>query len=316
MRTREPIEDKRVLRKMPDGTWVVRPDIPRETSEVRVVDLRHDGIACIPALECVRKKAFKGTTCAEHVHDGCMEIVFCQRGTLVFEGMGITYPFHPGMVFVSRPDEPHRLSSFPQGMFIYNILVRIGKRGTSMLGLPSREADCLRDRLLSLPKRLFFGGDNVRFAFQCLFRAYDEEERNTPWRRLRLKNAVMDLLFAVIDAANTADDHIAANPLADAIAAIRANPAVAFTLDELAARTHLSPHHLVRQFKRFTGLPPLAFRNSCRTEQAKRELANRTRSIGSIAVRLGYSSTQNFATSFRVATGKTPSAWRSDCLHS
>ena len=142
MGTREPIEDKRVLRKMPDGTWVVRPDIPRETSEVRVVDLRHDGIACIPALECVRKKAFKGTTCAEHVHDGCMEIVFCQRGTLVFEGMGITYPFHPGMVFVSRPDEPHRLSSFPQGMFIYNILVRIGKRGTSMLGLPSREADC------------------------------------------------------------------------------------------------------------------------------------------------------------------------------
>ena len=56
--------------------------------------------------------------------------------------MGITYPLHPEMVFVSRPDEPHRLSSFPQGMFIYNILVRIGKRGTSMLGLPSREADC------------------------------------------------------------------------------------------------------------------------------------------------------------------------------
>ena len=88
------------------------------------------------------------------------------------------------------------------------------------------------------------------------------------------------------------------------------------TLDDLAARTHLSPNHLSRQFKRLTGLPPLAFRNSCRIDQSKRELATTGRTIGSIAIRLGYSSTQNFTTSFRLATGQTPRAWREKCLRS
>lgn len=298
------------IRKMSDGTLVVPPDRCCDTPNARIVDLRPDGIACIPALERLHRKSTVATTSAEHVHDGCVEIVFCRRGELAVESMGSSYPFRPGMVFVSRPDEPHRLSAFPRGMLMYCVLFRVGKRGTSVLGLSPRESDCLRDALLSFPRRLFAGGDDVRQAFQRVFRVYDTEKSRSPWRPMRLRVAVLDLLFAIIDAASASDDRVASDLLENIIAEIRANPVDLFSLDDLVARTHLSSSNLVRQFKRLTGLPPLAFRNACRIEQAKRELADVKRTIGSIALRLGYSSTQNFTTSFRLATGQTPRAWR------
>ena len=96
------------------------------------------------------------------------------------------------------------------------------------------------------------------------------------------------------------------------IAGIRANPVAAFSIDELAARTALSPSSLIVRFKRLAGLPPQAFRNACRIERAKFELGKGCRSITSLALSLGYSSAQNFATQFRLATGKTPSSWRKD----
>ena len=304
------------IRKMPDGTLVLPPDTCRDTSNERVVNLRADGIACVPALERLHCKSVLVSTSEEHIHDGCVEIVFCQRGELIAESKGASCPFRPGMVFVSRPDEPHRLSLFPRGMSIYAMLFRVGRRGVPVLGLSPRESDGLRDAMRALPRRLFTGGDDVRLAFQRVFRVYDTEKQGTPWRLLRLRVAVLDLLFAVIDAAAASYDPATSNQLESVVAEIRANPAVPFTLDELTTRTRVSSSNLVRQFKQLTGLPPLAFRNSCRIRQAKLELADAKRSIGSIALRLGYSSTQNFATSFRLATGQTPRAWRERCLHS
>ncbi len=114
------------MRKVPDGTLVLPPDMCCETVDERIVDLRSDGIDCIPVLERLRRKSMmEASTSAEHVHDGCVEIVFCQRGELTVESMGVTCPFRPGMVFVSRPDEPHRLSAFPRGMSIYSMLFAV-----------------------------------------------------------------------------------------------------------------------------------------------------------------------------------------------
>jgi AraC-like DNA-binding protein len=94
-----------------------------------------------------------------------------------------------------------------------------------------------------------------------------------------------------------------------AISEIRANPVKEFTIDSLVMRTALSPSNLITRFKRLAGLPPQAFRNACRIERAKRELAEGKKSITAIAISLGYSSAQNFATQFRLATGKTPRGW-------
>ena len=79
-----------------------------DTPERRVVSLVADGVPCVPVL------GFDAYRCQWrvapiHVHEECLEISLCLRGDLEFELEGQSYPFRPDTVFVSRPDEVHRL---------------------------------------------------------------------------------------------------------------------------------------------------------------------------------------------------------------
>ena len=181
-----------------------------------------------------------------------------------------------------------------------------------MLMLPKNECRWLTAALRGLPHRMFVGGDRVDRAFRRLFAVYDHEPRRTPQRTLRIRAAVVDLLLSVVDASSCGEVQASDKRVEQVIADIRADPVKVFSIDELAARTALSPSNLILHFKRLTGLPPQAFRNACRIERAKAELRNGPRTITSLAIALGYSSAQNFATQFRLATGKTPRAWRTD----
>ena len=282
-----------------------------DTPELRVFNLANEGMPCIPVLGLTRiGKGGRPTTTEEHVHEECIEISYCQRGELVFESGGKEYLFSPGRVFVSRPNEPHRLKAYPKGLLMYWLFVRLPKREYPFLSMSMRESKWLRSALQSMPYRLFTGGDAVRKAFQRVFDAYDSEPPNTPQRSLRLRTGIADLLLAILDASQGGSAASGDERVERVIEEIRADPVKEFSIDALAAKAACSPSNLIICFKRLTGLPPLAFRNSCRIELAKRELKNGKRSMLSLALALGYSSAQNFATQFRLATGKTPREWR------
>ena len=285
----------------------------RDTLDIRVLDLAPDGIRCIPVLGRTHLRAAGlATTSEEHVHDECVEISFCQRGELVFESMGRNYSFNPGMVFVSRPNERHRLRVFPKGLLMYWLFFRIPKGSFPLLSLPAKEARWLKKSLVSMPNRLFHGGDRIRLAFQRVFAVYDAEPKGTPRRSLLLRVAVQDLLLSVLEASSSSQERQDVGQLERIIDEIRQNPVRKISIDGLVSRLSMSPSTLIAHFKRLTGLPPSAFRNFCRMELAKRELMAGRKSIVGIATMLGYSSSQNFATQFRLATGKTPLRWRAD----
>ena len=282
-----------------------------DTPELRVFNLASEGMPCIPVLGQTRiGMGGRPTTTEEHTHEECLEISYCQRGELVFESGGREYLFSPGCVFVSRPNEPHRLKAYPKGLLMYWLFVRIPKREYPFLSMPMRESKWLRKALQEMPHRLFTGGDAVRKAFQRVFDVYDSEPAKTPQRALRLRAGVTDLLLTILDASQGGSAASGDERVERAIEEIRADPVKEFSIDALAAKTACSPSNLILRFKRLTGLPPQAFRNACRIECAKRELEKGGRSMLSLALSLGYSSAQNFATQFRLATGKTPSAWR------
>lgn len=282
-----------------------------DTPELRVLDLSADGIQCVPVLGYTRiEKGGRQTTTEEHTHEECIEISYCQRGELVFESNGLDYPFKPGNVFVSRPDERHRLKTYPKGLLMYWLLFRIPKKGFQILNLPKRESDWLRGEMISMPQRLFHGGDRVRQAFQRVLMMYDREPGGTPQRHFRLRMAVCDLLLSVLDASHGGDVATGDERVEKLIAEIRNDPVKDFSIDELSEKAALSPSNLIVRFKRLAGLPPQAFRNACRIAAAKRELERGRKTVTAIALSLGYSSSQNFATQFRLATGKTPKEWR------
>ena len=282
-------------------------DACQDTPERRIVDLTKIGIFCVPVLGHTRFQR-RWEDVSEHVHEGCLEISYCKSGHLAFESMGRVYPFLPGHVFVSRPDQPHRMKENPKRTQTFYLLFRLPKRGQVVLGLSSKESKCLVDRLTALPQRMFRADRRVEADFQRLFSIYDSPENGT-FRTLQLKATLLDLLLAVVDSAGKKSSVPIRGNLNELVEAMRRQPSRAWTIDELVSGTGLSPSALRIRFKSLTGLPPHGFLIDCRIRRAKELLAKGAESIAELAVSLGFVSARHFSSSFKLATGLTPREW-------
>ena len=111
----------------------IDPIVYVDGKERRTLDLRPDGVACIPVLGLSNFQSVRTGT-EEHVHPGCVEVSLCVRGNLMFESFGSCYPFLPGTVFVSQPAEPHRMRHNPKGLMLYRILFKVPGEGGGRAG--------------------------------------------------------------------------------------------------------------------------------------------------------------------------------------
>ncbi|MDA3927215.1 MAG: AraC family transcriptional regulator [Kiritimatiellae bacterium] len=294
---------------MESNKEIVSADYYVDTPERRTLNLEPEGLPCIPVLGCSHyKKARKSTT--EHVHPGCLEVSFCQRGSLVFESAGHTFDFLPGKIFVSQPDEWHRLRTNPKGLVMYWLFFRFPAEGGCLLGLPPDESRWLDQALRSFAHRLFDGTARVRQAFQRFFMFYDTLPAGTAHRRLELKNTAMELLLALIEASEIQSRESHADRIEPLLMEMQAHPELPFHIDDLARKCSLSASALTTLFKQTTGLPPHAFLLGCRIKRAKEMLDITGTSILQISSKLGFSSSQHFATHFKKETGLTPSEFR------
>ena len=80
-------------------------------------------------------------------------------------------------------------------------------------------------------------------------------------------------------------------------------------LAKLARLVGLSSCHFSRAFKKSFGLPPQRYQSARRIEQAKLLLGMREMSVTDIGLEVGFTSSSAFASSFRKATGMSPSAY-------
>jgi AraC family transcriptional regulator len=103
---------------------------------------------------------------------------------------------------------------------------------------------------------------------------------------------------------------LAPRTLARLKAYIEANLANDVTLDDLAGLAGLSRFHLCRAFRETTGFPPHAYLTRARIAAARRLLRATDLPIRDIAHQCGFTSPNQFATSFRKGAGTTPSAFR------
>ncbi|WP_158817477.1 AraC family transcriptional regulator [Methylocapsa sp. S129] len=91
---------------------------------------------------------------------------------------------------------------------------------------------------------------------------------------------------------------------------IRANLSNTVTLTDLSEIAGLSPRHFLRAFQDSVGATLLGHVRAMRIDEAKQRLSDRRSSITQVAIECGFRHAQHFATSFRAATGVTPSAFR------
>ncbi len=284
----------------------IDPIVYVDGKERRTLDLRPDGVQCIPVLGLSNFQTARTGT-EEHVHPGCVEVSLCVRGNLMFESQGESYPFLPGNVFVSQPTEPHRMRHNPKGLMLYRILFKIAEKSENVLGLPADEGRWLVRQMTHFPVRLFPATERVKTAFDRLFESYDNAGRRSAARRLKMRSAALELLLAIVEAPHApASPKGRRNPKVDALVArMRAFPEMDYPLEAMAREVALSTVALNDAFKRLTGLPPHAFLLDCRLKRGC-ELLRKGDSVGAVSRRLGFSSPRHFATALKRATGRSP----------
>lgn len=275
--------------------------------ESRLLDLRPDGIGCIPGIGF---SAFKSVHRDPelHCHPGAMEICFCLKGNLTFKTDRTEYAFLPGHIFVSSPSQPHCLKNNPRGLKLYWLLFRIAPAGTAFLGLDRSESEWLSHALVNLPKRVFAGTPRVRRAFATIFDLYDHAHPS-PARRTRMKAAALELLISIVDAAQRPPCKIPSK-IAAIAKRIRDCPESDYRIADMAKEAGLSVSAFSDIFKRSMGLPMHAYLINQRILRAKKLLENTDRDIASIAAEMRFRSKPHFAITFRQIVGMTPHALR------
>ena len=81
---------------------------------------------------------------------------------------------------------------------------------------------------------------------------------------------------------------------------------------EVLSGIGLSYRQLSRYFQAAFGMSPKQYQLQARVREAGQLLKNTTQPVTSIALELGFASSQHFATQFAAMTGKSPSAWREE----
>lgn len=81
------------------------------------------------------------------------------------------------------------------------------------------------------------------------------------------------------------------------------------SLEDLARVAGLSRYHLLRVFKRATGLPPHAWQTQLRLDRARR-LLTLGREIADVALETGFTDQSHFSNTFKKYMGMTPSQYR------
>ena len=279
-----------------------------DTPERRVLDLSSE-LPFLPVLGRSRSsKVREGAV--EHRHARCMELTFCERGSVKFDCEGRAWSLLPGNVFVTQPKDAHRLRMNPKGAHLWWVFFRVPKRGEALPSLTPAETRWLVERLQTLPARLFPATDAIRGGFRELFAAVDREPVGSPSRSLRLKMLATSLLLAIADAGHAGAPVPRDDALRGIIDRMRRAPEADYALDDLLAETRLSQSSLAFKFKQIVGLPPHAFLLECRIRRAKELLERSDRTVLDIASELKFSSSQHFATRFKQEAGVSPRAWR------
>ena len=278
------------------------------TQEQLMLSPENDGIAGIPAISH-GSYTTNWQAMPEHVHEGCIELCYCSRGSLVFECEGRKYTLMPDNIFLTQPGDVHHLTTNHKGMRMYWLFFRYPPRGKTVLGLSVAETRELVERLRAITAHDFAVNPFLRNLFREIFRAYQEIEKGA-YRTMVLRTLILRILIETINSSGNRPSLKALSKISDIAKMISRRPAHHFSTSEMAAHAKLSPSYFTALFRQVVGLPPYAYLAKCRLDAACHRLTHTSDSILAIAHALGFSSSQHLANQFKTTYGMTPTEWR------
>jgi AraC-like DNA-binding protein len=280
------------------------------TPERTIVDFKKYGLDDISRLGKYVYKSAHGQL-EKHVHEGMMEICYCDKGVQVYEVAGKKYQIKGGDVFVTFPGEPHSSDKYPEEKgALYWLIIKIPAR-EQFLNYSKEDSKAFIKELLSLPVRHFRGNATMKKELDEMFRLHSTAQQ--PMHRLRMINLLTNFLLLVIQGAGRNTQKIHSDRVIAVKQYITAHLYDDLSIEQLAKKLHLSDAHFKSWFKKEIGMPPLDYILRERIDEAKRiMLRNRDLNMTEIAYQLNFSSSQYFATVFKKYAGISPALFRNE----
>ena len=245
---------------------------------------------------------------AEHSHPGALEICHLVRGRQTYCIGKHSYHLRGGDVFLTMPDERHGTGGGPEekGLLYWMIVLNPSSTGGSLLGLAEPESRALWRELGKSSRRHFPGTPEMKTQLDDILALL--HGRRTPLRKTAVQNRIVAFLLELLAARERASAEQGSQRLAQVIRHMESNLSDPdkLTVDVLSSIAELSPSRFKALFKEKLGIPPAEYALRLRIEEARRRLAAEDATVMGVAIDLGFSSSQYFASSFKRLTRMTP----------
>lgn len=271
-----------------------------------VLDLRPLGIPEVPMLGRYNyTHAHSGLV--QHAHPGAMEICLLAKGTQLYRVGQRDYVLRGGDVFVTFPGEEHSTGEAPEEKgVLYWVHVFLPRRPAHFLNCPPDDTRKLVAQLLAIPHRHFVGVPLLQTLLDELMTA--AQSHRNPLRRLTVCIKLVEFLLKVLECSRGHPKAGLSQGINDLLHHIEQQIEEPLAVGDLAARMELSVSRFKARFKQEIGIPPAEYVLRRKISEAKKLLARPGMTVTDAAFRLGFSSSQYFATVFKRYTGKNPRA--------
>lgn len=253
------------------------------------------------------------------------ELLFVKAGEIEVIIEGAVYRGVPGDIFLFKPKQKHSIlvlgtTSLRQPHIHFDLFYQPDSPDVSISYKPFEEIEPskrihFREDLLSAGETIlpnFIRLQQPAYIEKLIFTVIQEFNMKLPYYEATCKGLLILLLSALLRefVIYNCKDMPTTMSLARAQSFLNHHSDQEVTIKDICAITHMSPHHLIRQFKSAYGITPIQYHQLIRMERAKELIRFTSLTISQIADRLGFSNINAFSRAFKKSQGVSPSFFR------
>jgi len=241
-----------------------------------------------------------------HDHPVCFEICLIRKGSVDWWTEDQTYVVNDRNVYISYPGEMHgTVGTVLQPCDLYWFQLRWTRREPPSF-LTAREGAALYRKLHDLPSRVFRVSDRVVDLFEQLLEEHRDQREESPI----VCHGIVVQLLALLIIEGCGGAKTVSSAVGRAMQWMREHSDDEYSLADVADTAGLSVSRLQARFRSEAGCALGEFRARLRLSKARRLLSTTGLSVTDIAMQLGFSTSQYFATMFRKHSGMSPREYR------
>ena len=242
-----------------------------------------------------------------HGHGSMMEFVYVEKGSQVYHTGGIDYTVSQGNVFFTRPYEIHNTGHHPEEISgIYFLIVDIALLKELGIFLTPEEYTSVLRLWENISHRVYKPSPSLHSALKRLMSCFDIRDLHFD---SRIRNTLSEVMLA-LSTPQYATIGKQAGRVKRSLEYIHTHIDEMITVSALATVEHMSVSAFNKAFVKAKGATPGEYMLKCKIERAKELLSKTDLSVTDIAYKLGFSSSQYFATVFRRFCCTTPTKYR------